>query len=85
MEYWTEQQKGNLKFFEENLEKFLTDPLMKRKHIIIHDQQVVGIFDTFDAALVNAVQTLSEGEFVIQQIIGKNDIINFLYPTYQAA
>jgi hypothetical protein len=85
VDYWTEKQKENLKFFDDQLENFLVDPLLKRKYIIIHNQKIAGFFDTFDAALTKAVQTLPEREFVIQQIIGKNDIINFLFPACTAA
>jgi hypothetical protein len=79
-EYFTEAQKENLKFFRENLAEFLENPLYKHKFAIISGKKIVGIFDTFENAIEAAAANLSQGEYVIQQIIGEHEVINFLYP-----
>jgi CRISPR/Cas system Type II protein with McrA/HNH and RuvC-like nuclease domain len=79
-ELWTKSQKANLEFFQENLDKFLADPLYKMKFLVIANQKVSGIFDTFENALADAVATVPQGEYVIQQVISDKETINFLYP-----
>jgi hypothetical protein len=79
-EYFTEAQKENLQYFHENLAGFLQNPIYKHKFAIIHDKKVCGIFDTFANAIEKAASTLPQGEYVIQQIIGEDEVINFLYP-----
>jgi hypothetical protein len=83
-DYFTEKQRENIRYFDENLDKLLADPLMKMKHIIIHNQQIVGVFDTFDAAVTCASQTLPDGEYIIQQVVSDREIVSFLYPTMAA-
>jgi hypothetical protein len=79
-ECFTEIQKENLQYFQENLAGFLENPIYRHKFAIIHDKKVYGIFDNFGNAIEKAVSTLHQGEYVIQQIIGKDEVINFLYP-----
>jgi hypothetical protein len=79
-EYFTETQKENLQYFQENLAGFLANPIYKHKFAIIHNKNVYGIFDTFNNAIENAVSSLPQGEYVIQQIIGEDEVIDFLYP-----
>jgi hypothetical protein len=40
----------------------------------------VGIFDTFEAAVSRASQTLPDGEYIIQEIVSDREIVGFLYP-----
>jgi hypothetical protein len=79
-EYFTEIQKENLQYFQENLADFLKNPLYKHKFAIISGKKVVGIFDTFGNAIEEAASYFPQGEYVIQQIIGEDEVINFLYP-----
>jgi hypothetical protein len=83
-DYFTEKQRENIRYFDENLDKLRADPLMKMKHVILHDRQSVGIFDTFDAAVSRASQTLPDGEYIIQQIVSDREIVGFLYPAMAA-
>lgn len=78
-EYWSNAQKENLAFFKKELKNFLQNELYKGKFIIIHDKQVKGIFDTFEAAINFAVSKYPRNEFVIQQVIDESDTINFLF------
>ncbi|GHV82279.1 hypothetical protein AGMMS49991_08370 [Spirochaetia bacterium] len=77
-QFWTEKQQENLQYFQENLESWASDPLYKLKHVVIHNQKVCGVYDTFENALSSAVQTLPQGEFVIQQIITDQEVVSFL-------
>jgi hypothetical protein len=79
-EYFTEAQKENLQYFQENLVNFLKNPIYKHKFAIIYNKEVYGIFDTFGSAIEKAASSLSQGEYIIQQIIGQDEVINFLYP-----
>jgi hypothetical protein len=79
-EYFTEAQKENLRYFQENLTDFLKNPIYKHKFAIIANKEIVGIFDTFNNAIEEAASRFPQGEYVIQQIIGENEVINFLYP-----
>jgi hypothetical protein len=83
-DYFTEKQRENIRYFDENLDKLLADPLMKMKHVIIHNRQIVGVFDTFEAAVSRASQTLPDGEYIIQEIISDREIVGFLYPAMAA-
>jgi hypothetical protein len=79
-EYFTESQKEDLRYFQENLPDFLENPLYKHKFAIVFDKKIVGIFDTFSNAIEEAAATLPEGMFIIQQIIREDEIISFLHP-----
>jgi hypothetical protein len=79
-EYFTKAQKENLQYFQENLADFLKNPLYKHKFAIISDKKIAGIFDTFGNAIEDAASRFLQGEYVIQQIIGEDEVINFLYP-----
>jgi hypothetical protein len=79
-EYFTEAQKENLEYFQENLAEFLKNPIYRHKFAIIANKEITGIFDTFSNAIEEAAPRFCEGEYVIQQIVDENEIINFLYP-----
>jgi hypothetical protein len=79
-DFWTDSQKEDLKFFHENLDKYLEDPLYAMKYLLIHKQQVFGLFDTFENAITRAAAKLQQGDYVIQQVISPDEVINFLYP-----
>ncbi|MDR1218665.1 MAG: hypothetical protein LBK73_03535 [Treponema sp.] len=84
-DYFTEKQIENIRYFDENLDKLLADPLMKMKHVIIHDRRIAGVFDTFEAAVSRASQTLPDGEYIIQEIVSDREIVSFLYPAMATA
>ena len=78
--FWTEKQKENIAYFNENIEKLLADPLYNLKFVIISEKKIKGIFDTFDTALNEAAMKLSNGEYIIQQVISEKETVDFLYP-----
>jgi hypothetical protein len=79
-EYFTEAQKGNLQYFQENLADFLKNPIYKHKFAVISGKEIAGIFDTFSNAIEDAASRFPQGEYIIQQIIDQDEVINFLYP-----
>jgi hypothetical protein len=79
-DYWTERQKQDIAYYNDNINKWVNNPLYKMKFIIISGQEIKGFYDTFEAALGAAVMTFNNGDYIIQQIISKNEEINFLSP-----
>ncbi|GHV60714.1 hypothetical protein AGMMS49587_02990 [Spirochaetia bacterium] len=79
-EFWTEKQKDDINFFHNNLRDFLSNPLYKLKYMVISNKQIAGVFDSFDAALIDAVSKFSPGEYIIQQVISNDETVNFLFP-----
>ena len=68
----------NYKYFQDNLNDFLGNPLYQNKFLVIYEQKVQNAFDTFPTALEYAAGHFPEGEFIIQEAIDKNKIINIL-------
>jgi hypothetical protein len=78
--FLSEKQEKALKFFQENLGKLASNPLYKLKYVIVYDNSISGIFDTFDNALTEALSKYPQDGFVIQQVVTDNEVVNFLYP-----
>jgi len=78
-EFFSEKQKEALDFFQKNLEDWANNPLYKFKYIIVYNNEVSGIFDTFDAALIDAVAKYPRDAFIIQQVIREDEVVNFIY------
>lgn len=79
-EYLTENQQKATAFFQANLEKWAANPLYKMKYVVILNDKIAGFFDTFSNAICDAAAKYPQGDFIIQQIINDEEIINFLYP-----
>ena len=79
-DFFSEKQKENIKYFRDNLKGFLENPLFRLKFAVIHGRKVVGIFDTSEAAIEEAVANWPVGEFIIQQIESDEDVVSFLSP-----
>ena len=79
-EFWTDKQEKDMNFFNENIEKWVKDPLYRQKFAVISDEKITGLYDSFETALSNAVITFCAGEYIIQQILPENETINFLTP-----
>ena len=71
-------QEENLKYFRENLEAWLQDPVYKHKHLVIHDRKIHGSYDQSGTAFEYAVANLPQGEFIIQQVVNENEVASFL-------
>lgn len=77
-EFWTDKQKQNLKFFEDNLNDFLKDDLLRGKFLVVCDKKICNSLDTFESALAYASDNLPIGEFIIQEVVGKEDVVSYL-------
>jgi len=84
-DFWTEKQKQDITYFNENLETWVNNPLYKQKFVIISGKEIKGIYDTFEAALGAAAVAYGIGEYIIQQIISVDETVNFLSPALALA
>lgn len=73
-----EIRERNFTYFQANLPNWLTDPAYKHKFVVIHNQQIKGVFDQFSAALEFAVANHPPDEFVIQQVLAEHEQINYI-------
>lgn len=71
-------KKENVDFFQQNLEEYLKDPSLKHKYVVIAEKELKNSFDSFSAALEFASANFSPTDFVIQQVIGIDEQINFI-------
>ena len=79
-EFLSEKQKQDIAFFDKNLPSWNDDPLFKMKFAVISNEKLQGIYDTFEIALGDAVSKFQIGDFIIQQIISNDEIVNFYSP-----
>jgi len=78
MKDFTENQKKCLAYFKENLPEWLKDELKVNKHVVIQDESVKGIFDTFGAAVDFAFRKYAQGDFIIQHIFDEDRAVSYL-------
>lgn len=74
----SERQQKNYDAFNRNLSTWLNDPLKVEKFAVIHDEQLMGLYDSFEAAFRYAYPAFAEDDFIIQQIIDQSEIVEFL-------
>jgi glutathionylspermidine synthase len=79
-DFLNDKQKEAVAFFKKNLDSWADDPLYKYKYVVIRENAMVGIFDTYGVAITEAVSKYPENDFIIQQIISNKDFVNFLSP-----
>lgn len=79
-DFLNDKQKASVVFFKENLDRWLNEPLYKHKYVIIRENAIVGVFDTFGAAITEAVPKYPENDFIVQQVVSDKDFVNFLTP-----
>jgi len=78
MSDFTEKQKKNLAYFKAHLDEFLSDELLKDKHVIIVDGKIQKSFDTIESAIDYAVEHFEYGDYIIQQIIDESEAVGFI-------
>ena len=71
-------QQKNYDFFCANLSEYLKNPVLKNKYAIFCNEELKGAYDSFGAAYAFACENYPVGEFIIQQIIDSNEIVEFL-------
>ena len=79
-DFWTNKQEKDIAYYNKNLETWVNNPLYKLKFVLISEQELKGIYDTFEAALGVAVVSFNSGEYIIQQILSEDETVNFLSP-----
>jgi len=84
-DFWTENQKKDIAFFNKNLDAWAGDPLYRMKYVVISGLKMTGTYDTFEAALESAVVAHGNGNYIIQQILPENETVNFLSPALALA
>lgn len=75
----SEAQQKNYKFFSEHLAEYLKDPITNGKYAVIYEEELKGVYDTFESAYSYACANLPVGEFIIQQVIDSSDVVEFLW------
>ena len=72
------KQAESLLYFQRNLDKWLKDPAYADKYIVIHKKEIRAAYDRSSTAFEEAVATLPQDEFIIQQVVNETEIVNFL-------
>ena len=74
----TKTQLENLEYFHKNIGDFVNNSGLRFKHAVIANEEIAAAFDGIDAAVKYAVENLKKGDYIIQQIINEDDIVNFV-------
>lgn len=74
----SETIKKNIDYFQAELPRLLQDVAYKGKFVIIHDAKINGVFDSFEAALTDAVAKFRPNDFIIQEVIDEKERANFI-------
>jgi hypothetical protein len=73
-----DKKSENIQFFRTQLPELLKNQFLRGKFVVVYSQQVQGAFDTFEAALKNAIATYPADEFIVQQVIEDSAMVSFL-------
>jgi hypothetical protein len=74
----TDAKQANMTYFDQQLPKLLSDPLMRHKWVVVQGGAIREVRDSFEAALRVAIANYPASEFVVQQVIGRDETINFI-------
>jgi hypothetical protein len=74
------KQNKALEYFEAHLDEWAHDPALKYKFAVIRENALVGAFDTFQAAAADAFHKYPHVDFIIQELIPDDEVVNFVYP-----
>jgi len=80
-----EKQKEASKYFKAHLDEWTKNPLFRYKYGIIRENNLAGIFDTFETAAQEAFTKYPQIDFVIQQIISPDEVVSFYFPAMAKA
>ena len=79
MNDFTDKQLKNIAYFRTNLTEFLNNELLRNKYLVIVNEKIQNSFDTIELAVNYAITTgLLPGEFIIQQVINEDEVVNFV-------
>jgi len=75
---FTERQIKDLDFFRANVMKFMGDNSLRFRHVIISGEKIVKSFEGLDKAVEYAAQNLKKGEYILEQVVDENEIVNII-------
>jgi hypothetical protein len=78
MHNFTPTQIKDMAYFDGRLDEFLNDDSLRFKHLVISNMKVVKAFDPLDSALQYAIENFKPGEYIIQQAVNEDDMVNFV-------
>jgi len=84
-DYFSEKQMAAIAYYKANLAEWLRNPLYRDKYAIIFDGQLAGIFDEFANAYREAELKCDSGEYIIQQLVDPQEIVNICWPAWAPA
>ena len=73
-----QKQRKDIDYFKRHLDEFLADALLINKYAVISGEKIQNSFDTIDNAVSYAIDNFKVGDYIIQQIIDENKVINFV-------
>ena len=73
-----DEMEKNLKFFYDNLSKWLSQIEYRNKHVVISDKKVKGVFDYFSDAFKYAMDKFPSKKFIIQHVIDPEEEVSFI-------
>ncbi|MDR1558715.1 MAG: hypothetical protein LBS84_03260 [Clostridiales bacterium] len=73
----TDEQERNYAFYKKKLPELLADELKLDKYAVIYDEEIKGLYDTFDAAIRFAYPRFVR-DFIVQQIVDESKIVQYL-------
>ncbi len=79
-EFLSAKQKESFAYFKEKFEELYNNPLYRHKVVLISGNELVGIFDSHENAMKQAVIKYRPGEYIVQELIRDDEVVNFLYP-----
>jgi hypothetical protein len=83
-DFLSPKQTEALSLFEAKFEELYENPLYKHKYVVVADGGIAGFFDSFENAVAFAAGRYQQGDYIVQQVIRDNEIVNFLYPALAA-
>ena len=73
----SKKQIANVKFFDQNLPKWLKDVAYKGKFVLISEGKLQKVYDRGEDAYVYAMQTFIPGEFIIKEVISEEEAMAY--------
>ena len=74
------KQKESLAYFHEKFDELYSNDLYRHKFLLISGDKLLGIFDSFENAMRHAVVKYPKGDYIVQELIRNDEVVNFLYP-----
>jgi len=74
------KQKESYVYFTEKFDELYNNPLYRYKFVVISGDSLLGIFDTFQNAIRDAVGKYKTGDYIIQELVRDDERVSFLSP-----